>query len=128
MQDISEQGVTITIGYETPRSHMIESTLARKASQWYAELAQGNGLDPLDMDMAVYRFVQLSARVVNVAGEMDFTFATAKDSASEIREKFIRYFDTRFFALIIKVENAIRELDAPYDPAQLPLPENAPKN
>jgi len=97
----------------TIKVQMTETSLFRKASEWYEAFATENNVELDIVDRAVSRFIRISSRVENLNGVADFELATPTDSADETRAKFEVYAESKQVALIETLVRKMQEVDKP---------------
>lgn len=104
---------------KTPRTEMGFQSFVIKLSPLYETIAEELGYDKVAVDIELSKFATLSARIDG--GAFDFPLAEATDSPDQIREKFLKYVETKQYAAVEKALRDIAEKDLPLVP-----PEQAP--
>jgi hypothetical protein len=108
------------VGKRTPRTQMHHDALVIKATEFYEELAEQEGVTVEALDSALTRFCRLSSRVV-FKKKLDFELATMADTPDQIREKFVAYLDTEHMEVIDEATRLMVEQSVTPDPATGPV-------
>lgn len=111
----------------TPRTEMRYEALIRKVLQFFDEMVEGSGEEATTMDLAVTHFARLSSRI-EPNGKSKIGLAAPGDDPETIRAKFENFLDADW-GEVEEMTRAIRNHDAPADPATAPEPpEESEKN
>lgn len=104
----------------TPRLRLQYGALLRKCP-WYVDVAEELGVEKIVLDDALADYLQMSIRVSELNGALDFEFADTKDTPEQVKEKFMVYLDTQDIEFIDKLTDEINAVDAPADADIAPL-------
>lgn len=115
----------ITVKKRTPRAGLVFDTLARKAKVILDEM-EADGYDATAVDIELTRLLRISTRIDVDEEAAGFVPVVPSDTVDVFREKFEIYLDGGHVGWIEAAAAAIREADAPDDPATAPTLEDAP--
>lgn len=105
-----------------PITEMRQTALARTIAPKVEQIAKELNTPSDIVDIALWRFIQLSARVEFAKGEVDFSLPLATDDAEGIAAKFVKYAASECQDVIDEAFRAMTALDAPSDPVTAPNP------
>lgn len=105
-----------------PITEMRAQALAGSIAPRLEQLAEELKLPTQIVDLALWNFIQLSARVEFEMGEVDFELPLATDDAEAIATKFVRFAASECQEKIDQARRAMEALDRPVDPATGPVP------
>jgi hypothetical protein len=97
----------------TIRVQMRETTIYKKAGEWYEDYAKENGVSSQIASNAIVRYAEISARVQNLNGVADFELAAPTDTPDEFRAKFEVYAESTQVALIETLIRKMQDMDKP---------------
>lgn len=115
----------IVVNKRTPRTGLIFDTLARKAKGILDEMT-AEGYDATAVDIELTRLLRISTRIDVDPAAAGFAPVQPSDTVDALREKFEAYLDEGDVEWIEAAASAVREADAPDDPATAPTLEDAP--
>jgi hypothetical protein len=104
----------------TPAIRMQRTAILRKSQPWFADVAVEYGVTDDEIYLALLDFASVSLRVNGHKKKLDFDLIVPSDTPDVVRDKFVAYLNTTTTGAVYDIERAMREYDAPVDPALAP--------
>lgn len=103
----------------TGRVHLQFRALQRRCLAWHEEVAQAVGVHSDDLWTDFQNYAMVATRITPDDKKHSKCFATGRDSADEVKTKFLHYLDLDV-EITMRWETAIRTMDAPSDAVTAP--------
>jgi hypothetical protein len=108
-------GASLTLGRRTIFTDIQIDRLVLQASAVFADILQASHHPQEVLDLAMMRWITLSARVIE-AHQLDFELLHEADPPAVILAKFTHFCNTAQVELVQQAIHALHRLDRPFDP------------